>query len=60
MIALLPNFLLLCLQLENEIGGTTKQIVNLEDELDKVMEQHRLSIEKLDAAEKVATNVSCK
>ena len=46
------------MQLENEIAATTKQIVNLEDELDQVMEQNRLSIEKLDAAEKIATNVS--
>jgi len=44
--------------LENEINSTQKNITTLEDELDKVMEQHRQSIEKLEVAEKVATDVS--
>ena len=44
--------------MENETIQVTKNISLLEDKLDKINEDYRASIEQLDAAEKVATDVS--
>lgn len=44
-------------QLEGEINAITRKITGLEDELDKVMEETRESLEKVEIASKVATDV---